>query len=258
MLENQEKVEYVTPLYVENPSECFFYHVMEMPGIGVVGDQWDLRATIDDYLGHFNFNNKCALDVGTASGFLTFEMEKRGASVVSVDLESGDQWDIVPFVKEDYDLKQEIANRKGNLTQLKNGYWLAHRLLGSKARVYYGNIYELPKELGQFDVVVLGAILLHLRDPFKALQSACQLCNDTVIVTDIYYHSEAPTMLFVPDWDKLAPRDTWWMISESCMHQMLRTLGFPYVTITQKEHSILHHPTLKSIKCSTYVGRRNL
>jgi hypothetical protein len=34
-----------------------------------------LRKTIDDYLGHFDFRGKRALDVGAASGF-TFEMEK--------------------------------------------------------------------------------------------------------------------------------------------------------------------------------------
>ena len=49
---------------------------------------------------------------------------------------------------------------------LRNGYWLAHRLLNSRARVYYGDIYNIPDEIGQFDVVFLGMVLPHLREPF--------------------------------------------------------------------------------------------
>jgi 2-polyprenyl-3-methyl-5-hydroxy-6-metoxy-1,4-benzoquinol methylase len=74
---------------VESAADCDFYHVMELPGVGRVGDQWDLRGTVDAYLGDFDFQGKRALDVGAASGFLTFEMEKRGASVVSFDLGGG-------------------------------------------------------------------------------------------------------------------------------------------------------------------------
>ena len=54
---------------------------MDLPGLKKVGKGWDLRRTIDAYLGHFDFRGKRALDVGTASGFLTFEMERRGSGV---------------------------------------------------------------------------------------------------------------------------------------------------------------------------------
>src|SRR5713226_1761530 len=57
--------------------DCAFYHVCDLPGAGQVGHHWDLRDTIDDYLGRYKFSGKTVLDVGTASGFLTFEMEKR-------------------------------------------------------------------------------------------------------------------------------------------------------------------------------------
>ncbi len=80
--------------------ECFFYHHMDLPGVGEVGKGWDLRETIDDYLGHFDFRGKRVLDVGTASGFLTFEMEKRGAEVVSFDMASRTQRQLVPFSDE--------------------------------------------------------------------------------------------------------------------------------------------------------------
>ena len=68
--------------------ECYFYHHMDLPGLDEVGKGWDLRETINEYLGGYDFRGKRVLDVGTASGFLTFEMEKRGAEVVSFDMAS--------------------------------------------------------------------------------------------------------------------------------------------------------------------------
>jgi hypothetical protein len=65
---------------VANVEECAFYHHMDLPGLKEV-EGWDLRKTIDEYLGHLDFRGKRVLDVGAAGGFLTFEMKKRGAEV---------------------------------------------------------------------------------------------------------------------------------------------------------------------------------
>jgi hypothetical protein len=61
---------YAEPLTVDRPEDCFFYHKVHIPGVGDVGEQWDLRASIDDYLGRFDFRGKRVLDVGAAAGFL--------------------------------------------------------------------------------------------------------------------------------------------------------------------------------------------
>ena len=76
---------------------------MELPGVGVVGGQWDLRETIEDYLAAFPFAGKRVLDVGAARGFPSFEMERRGAEVVSFDMSPDGRWDIVPLVGLDLD-----------------------------------------------------------------------------------------------------------------------------------------------------------
>ena len=91
--------EYSQPLVVESPEDCYFYHRFDLPGLGTVGGDWDLRSCIDAYLGNYRFSGKRVLDVGTASGFLTFEMEKRGATVVSFDMEDGGQWNVVPHFR---------------------------------------------------------------------------------------------------------------------------------------------------------------
>lgn len=74
---------------VENPQECVFYHSLDLPFSGYQKGHWDLRGKFKNYTNDVSFKNKIVLDVGTASGFLSFEAEKHGAKqVVSVDAES--------------------------------------------------------------------------------------------------------------------------------------------------------------------------
>jgi len=248
-------VEYASPRLVSDASECFFYHVMDLPGVGVVGGQWDLRDTVDDYLGRFDFRGKRVLDVGAASGFLTFEIEKRSAKeVVSFDLGRDASWDIVPRGGLSAVARGEESKRR-HLERLVNAYWLAHRLLGSSAKAYYGDVYELPEALGPFDVVVLGAILLHLRDPFRALQAVSRLSTDAIIVTDLYFASELPVMRFVPSGDS-ETWDAWWLISDACLTQMLGVLGFEVRSRTHADHLKVLGGQPRPVTFSTHVARR--
>jgi hypothetical protein len=81
---------------------------------------------------------------------------------------NGDRHDLVPFAK-----WEEFAHRSQQIKividRINNACWLAHRLFESKARVVNGAVYDIPTAIGPVDVVVLGSILLHLRDPFLHL-----------------------------------------------------------------------------------------
>ncbi|HEY4442105.1 MAG TPA: hypothetical protein VGN14_16725, partial [Candidatus Elarobacter sp.] len=66
---------------------CYFYHTMELPGVGTVEGEWDLRTGVDAYLGGEELRGKRVLEIGTASGFLCFAMERRGAEVIGYDLD---------------------------------------------------------------------------------------------------------------------------------------------------------------------------
>jgi 2-polyprenyl-3-methyl-5-hydroxy-6-metoxy-1,4-benzoquinol methylase len=70
------------PRFIERLEDCFFYHAMELPGFGLIPAHWDLRGRFDDYVGGVEVAGKSILDIGTATGFLSFEAEKRGASRV--------------------------------------------------------------------------------------------------------------------------------------------------------------------------------
>ena len=76
--------------------ECVFYHSIDLPGIGSVKGEWDLRGKFDEYIGSIDVSGKTVLDVGTASGFLTFEAEKRGATVFSFDADGPERIQMVP------------------------------------------------------------------------------------------------------------------------------------------------------------------
>ncbi|MEO7836543.1 MAG: hypothetical protein ABIS21_02740, partial [Acidimicrobiales bacterium] len=68
-----EKTElFAEPRIVESPESCFFYHFMDLPGHGPVGDEgWDLRPGIDNYLAGVELAGRRVLEIGPASGFLT-------------------------------------------------------------------------------------------------------------------------------------------------------------------------------------------
>jgi hypothetical protein len=71
--------------------DCAFYHVIDLPGLGTQGGphSWDLRGRCADYIGHVDLTDKTILDVGAASGFLSFEAVRAGAAAVtSYDAES--------------------------------------------------------------------------------------------------------------------------------------------------------------------------
>ena len=75
-------------------TDCRFYHSIELPGIGLQQGYWDLRGGYDDYFGGQDFSGERVLDIGTSSGALAFEIERRGASeVVAFDLDEGLTYD---------------------------------------------------------------------------------------------------------------------------------------------------------------------
>src|SRR5260221_13625282 len=143
-----------------DPSEVWFYHAMDLPGIGPVGmdEGWDLRGRFDEYIGHVPLAGRTVLDVGTASGFLSFEAEQRGASVTSFDAGSIEDRDDRP----QDDQRQYVIDE---LNRMHAGYELAHRAFDSRAKIARGNIYQLSKIVDAHEVVIVGQILVHLKDP---------------------------------------------------------------------------------------------
>ena len=49
-------------------------------------------------------------------------------------------------------------------------FGLAHRALGSRVQRVERSVYELDTDLGEFDLVFCGDLLIHLKDPVTAIQ----------------------------------------------------------------------------------------
>ena len=218
---------------VKNLDECYFYQAIDLPGIGEQKGEWDLRGEVDSYLGGVSVEGRRVLELGTANGFLCFEMERRGAEVVAHDLGEDDEWDLVPFdghvTLADQEERRDLARR------LNNAWWLTHDLLGSSAQVVYGSIYDMPSSVGDVDIATFGSILCHLRDPFLALHRVTTLVRETVIVTDVLPEKQrrsAGELFFLPD--STLQADIWWRLSPEIVSRFLSVLGF-------KDQRVTHH-----------------
>jgi SAM-dependent methyltransferase len=243
MADNARGVTFATPRDVRDVNGCYFYHTLDLPGIGVVEGQWDLRGRFDDYIGGVNLRNKTVLDVGTGNGFLTFEAEKRGArEVVSFDISDARFQHVLPFKDSLYytDHAKWRAELNRGYELWRNGYWLAHRLYKSKARAFYGDIYELPKELGVFDVSIIGSVLEHLRDQISALASVARLTTSTMIVVTSMIETEEHTAIFLGLADQPEKFVSWWAYSLGSYREVLKILGFQITAVTKQLYKCLY------------------
>jgi len=115
--------------------------------------------------------------------------------VISVEVTDEHGWDFVPYP--DARLEEVFGPRRIVMQQLKNSYWFSHAALQSKAKVYYGDAYNLPASLGEFDIAVMGAVLLHCRDPLRIVEQCAKRAKTLVIVDKFYPDLEgAPDMSF--------------------------------------------------------------
>jgi hypothetical protein len=110
-----------------------------------------------------------------------------------------------------------------------------HRDYDLAAKAVYGSIYELPDDIGRYDVSVFGSILLHLRDPFRALEQAARRTEEAMVVVEPL----APGMVGfgnIARWNPTGGVNPtgWWHHSPSVIVDMLALLGFPKTSVTYR------------------------
>src|SRR5271165_845782 len=137
--------------------EGYWFHQMELPG-GILTPGWsDPRV---DKLPHYglptDMTGMRVLDIGNAEGFFSFEAERRGAAEV-IGLE--------------------------NYPPMARKFEICRAALGSRARTYMANIYDLnPSSFGTFDLVMFFGVLYHLRHPILALEKIYSICAGTLLL----------------------------------------------------------------------------
>ena len=227
-----------SPRFIDDLEDCYFYHTMDLPGLGVIHGHWDLRGKFNEYISGVDVSCKSVLDVGTATGFLSFEAEKRGARVVSFDMDDGSQQTFLPFKDKPYyrDHETWAMTYRAQIEKWKNAYWLSHRLLNSNAQVCYGNIYELPVTLGTFDIVIVGSVLEHLSDQVSALASIARVTKETMVLVTPLLQTEDRIARFEPSSERPEDDFTWWTYSVGVYREVLAMLGFRIDRITHAEY----------------------
>jgi len=110
----------------------------------------------------------------------------------------------------------------------------------------------LPAALGQFDIAVMGSVLLHCRDPLRIVEQCGKMAR-ALIITDMFH----PDLEGVPVC-RLAPTaqnflwHTWWNFSTHFFTQFLAVMGFTSSEILR--HQQYHRG--RPYTLFTVVGRR--
>jgi O-methyltransferase len=215
---------------------CEFYHVSELPDGEVTTGQWDLRDTVGQYLGNTDFSGKRVLEIGPASGFLTFHMERQGARVICIEPSLQNVWDFVPQAAVDLDsVKQDFIRHQ---ERVRNSFWYLHRVYSSQAECYEADAYRIPEPMRKFDIGLLTAVLLHVSSPVKMLESLANVVAEKIIIVDAYIEeiSAQPVARLVPSAANQVT-NAWWEFSRKFFEQYLPVLGFSK-TVTTRHHGL--------------------
>jgi tRNA (mo5U34)-methyltransferase len=185
-----------------------FYHTIELPNGEVLPGLLSverLRNRLTQFDIPADLRGKRVLDIGAWDGFYTFEMERRGAQVVALDL---------------------FRNEK---------FLLARDLVKSKAEYVVGDICRLSsKDLGRFDIVLFFGVLYHVKHPVMALENVCSMTIDTAyvesyVIDDPADLSAVPVMEFYEKTELRGQFDNWVGPNVPCLMGMARTAGFAEV-----------------------------
>ncbi len=224
---DQYSTDYIANLITELSSKGW-YHSIELPDGSVIPGLLtleQLRNNLAQYPVPDDLRGKRVLDIGAWDGWYSFEMERRGAEVVSVDVVELDT------------------------------FRTARELRGSKIEFVLSDIYHLtPERLGRFDIVLCLGVLYHLKHPLLGLERVCALSKDLAFIESFVLDDgvdlDAPPVMEFYETEELLGRfDNWSACNTSCLLAFCRTAGFASAQLTsvldQRAHVVCrrHWPT---------------
>jgi tRNA (mo5U34)-methyltransferase len=205
-----------------------WYHTIELrPGIVTPG-WFDLRALAPTLPIPPDLSGKRALDAGTFEGFWALQLAARGADVTAIDIIDPRQWDWP--VGSDEHVMAVLNERK----QSGDGFTVVAEELQTEVKRLELSVYDLdPAQVGSFDFAYVGSLLLHLRDPIRALERVRsvlapdgQLLLVDAIDTELsLIHRHSP----VAHLDGLG-KPWWWRPNVAALKRFVEAAGFRVVS----------------------------
>jgi tRNA (mo5U34)-methyltransferase len=268
-LANEAKFkEQVQAMGFAEAAEYHWYHTIDLGNGLVTPGTYDYRGKIEAF--HFpdKMDGMSVLDVGSATGFFSFEFERRGANVVSVELPSLEELDRFPgqtteqlhskLERMSLPIQPERIAPKGQSDSSKpSTQEMYHRLLEgpfkfcqehlhSKVERCFSTVYDIsPEKLGTdgFDLIFVGDVLLHTFSPWLALASIASVCKKGgVLILSQGMPDDlgpGPAMKYVGGVDPEGDDISWWWPNQACFEDMLKKMGFHSVEVSGHSQGIL-------------------
>ena len=203
-----------------------WYHTLELPGGVLTPGEIDLRGVARKLL-PADLSAKRALDVGTFDGYWAFELERRGAEAVAIDVAGvGD----VAIPPRNRPRVEREADQFG--VEMGLGFGIAAELLSSRVKLVRCSVLELTPEVigGRVDVVFMGALLVHLPDPIAALTRIREVLRPGGELYQLEPLSLTLSLLYrrrpVAELQTLRTPFNWWNPNWSALRAWLLTAGF--------------------------------
>ncbi len=191
---------------VERLAKLGWYHSIELPDGSVIQGHQSIeqqRNRLSQFSIPENLSGKRVLDIGAWDGWFSFEMERRGASVVALD-----------------------AAKNTRLLE-------ARALLGSRIDYHIADICRITsKDIGTFDIVLFFGVLYHLKHPLLALENVCGMCRDLACIESFVVDGDPaaiPAMEFYETAELRGQLDNWCGPNVACLLAFARTAGFARV-----------------------------
>lgn len=203
-----------------------WFHAFEIsPGITTPGRiKVDAKFALDYYGIPEDLTGKLALDIGAWDGPYSFELERRGATVIALDIQDPE----------------------------RTGFSLAKEIKKSSVEYRRCSVYDLPVEFDEkFDIVLFLGVYYHLKHPLLAFERIWQTLNTQGMIyfegaiLDFAYNidsfwaknrellahlSSIPVAYFTSEKFAL-DASNWYVPTAVCLQEWLKATGFQDINI---------------------------
>ena len=198
-----------------------WYHTLDLgEGVRTKG-MFDHAPVLEHYPIPADLTGKRCLDVATMDGYWAFEMERRGAaSVTALDLEDPEELDWPASLRADHDKTMDETKAER--------FALAKERLGSNVERVLMSAYDLSPELGTFDFVFCGDLLLHLKDPITPVENIRSVCTESAVIANVITRFRMYEKRPLAELDGIGTF-SWWTTNLAGLVRVVRAAGFAQV-----------------------------